>query len=69
MLLSSVSPPLTQVMAESTKEDLKCEGVLPTSSRGGGVTMFHDVEKRHIWRKLDIYLLPFVSLLYLMSFL
>ncbi|KAI0066040.1 MFS general substrate transporter [Artomyces pyxidatus] len=28
-----------------------------------------DAEERRIWRKLDLYLLPFVSLLYLLSFL
>ena len=52
-------------MAEPTKEELKCEGVLSTSSQEGSVSVFDD----DIWRKLDIYLLPFVSLLYFMSFL
>lgn len=56
-------------MAESTKEESKGDGVLFTSSRKGDVFVFDDVEKRPIWRTLDIHLLPFVSLLYLMSFL
>jgi len=56
-------------MAESTKEELKNEGVLSTSSREGNVSVFYDVGKRHIWRTLDFHLLPFVTLLYLMSFL
>jgi len=56
-------------MAGSTKEELKNEGVFSTTSREGNGSVFYDVGKRHIWRTLDFHLLPFVSLLYLMSFL
>ena len=56
-------------MAGSTKEESKGEVVVSTFSREGDVSVFDDVEKRPIWRTLDIHLLPFVSLLYLMSFL
>jgi hypothetical protein len=51
-------------MPEPTKEELE-------TSREDGVSMFRveDVEKRRIWRTLDIHVLPLVSLLYLMSFL
>ena len=33
------------------------------------VSTLSDAEQRRIWRKLDLRLLPFVSLLYLFSFL
>ena len=51
------------------KEELETECPLTTSSREDGVSMFEDVEKKRIWRTLDIHVLPLVSLLYLMSFL
>jgi hypothetical protein len=69
LLRRFAAAPHTQKMAESTKEESKGDGVLSTSWRKGDVFVFDDVEKRPIWRTLDIHLLPFVSLLYLMSFL
>ncbi len=56
-------------MTEPTNEELKSEGALSTPSQEYSVSMFKDVERRRIWRTLDLQLLPFVSLLYLMSFL
>lgn len=35
----------------------------------GGHASDSDAEERRVWRKLDWHLLPFVSLLYLLSFL
>ena len=54
-------------MPSSVEKELKSGGVLnfqdePLSTVG-------DVEKGRIWRKLDIHLLPLVTLLYLLSFL
>jgi hypothetical protein len=56
-------------MPEPTKEELKTGAAFCTTSREDGGSMFDDVEKRRIWRALDIRLLPMISLLYLMSFL
>ena len=56
-------------MPEPTKEELKTEGALSTFSKEDSVPMYEDVEKGRIWRSLDFHLLPFVSLLYLLSFL
>ena len=53
----------------STKEELRGWGVVSTFSKRGSAQMFEEGEKRRIWRTLDIHLLPFVTLLYLMSFL
>ena len=44
----------------------------PSSTFQGGeppVSHAGDAEERRVWRKLDWHLLPFVSLLYLLSFL
>jgi hypothetical protein len=55
-------------MSQSTKEELKPGAALAMPLQED-IISFEDVEKRPIWRTLDIHLLPFVSLLYLMSFL
>ena len=65
----SSSPPPTQVMSKHTDEELKVGGTLSVPSQEDGVSTFDDVEKRRIWRTLDVHLLPLVSLLFLMSFL
>ena len=49
-------------------EELKTGSALSTPPQEDSIS-FGDVKKRRIWRTLDIHLLPFVSLLYLMSFL
>ncbi|KAI0268861.1 MFS general substrate transporter [Gloeopeniophorella convolvens] len=52
------------------KEGLKNEHVLTGSEcQEEPFSRVGDAEQRRIWRKLDVYLLPFVSLLYLLSFL
>jgi hypothetical protein len=56
-------------MPEPTKEGLKSESSLFTFSKEDGAPTFENVEKARIWRTIDIHLLPFVTLLYLMSFL
>ena len=56
-------------MPEPTKEGVESGGVLSTFSKDDSVPVIENVEKGRIWRTLDIHLLPFVSLLYLMSFL
>ena len=47
------------------------ETVSPPSStfKGGELPVSGEAEERRVWRKLDWHLLPFVSLLYLLSFL
>ena len=40
-----------------------------TTPTGEYVTTLSEADQRRIWRKLDLRLLPFVSLLYLFSFL
>jgi hypothetical protein len=56
-------------MPASTEERLKGGITFPMDSRGSRVSTFNTVEKKRIWRTLDTHLLPFVSLLYLLSFL
>jgi hypothetical protein len=56
-------------MPKATKDGLKSESSLFTSSKEEYVPTFESVEKARIWRAIDIRLLPFVTLLYLMSFL
>ena len=41
----------------------------PMDLPGNHVSIFDTIEKKRIWRTLDIHLLPCVSLLYLLSFL
>jgi hypothetical protein len=54
------------------KEELKDEGILSVNPQeepffSGAKNIY--TENRHIWRKLDMHLLPWVALLYLLSFL
>jgi len=56
-------------MPEPIKEDPKSEGALSTFSKEDSVQIYENVKKGRIWRSLDFHLLPFVSLLYLLSFL
>jgi hypothetical protein len=56
-------------MPEPTKEEFESGGVLSTFSKEDSIPELKDAERGRIWRSLDIHLLPFVSLLYLMSFL
>jgi hypothetical protein len=53
----------------STEERLKSGIAFPMDFRGNRVSLFDTIEKKRIWRTLDTHLLPFVSLLYLLSFL
>lgn len=56
-------------MPTSTEERLKSGITFPMDSRGNRVSIFDTIEEKRIWRTLDTHLLPFVSLLYLLSFL
>ena len=56
-------------MPKATKEGFKSESSLFTFSKEEYVPTFEHVDKARIWRTIDIRLLPFVTLLYLMSFL
>jgi hypothetical protein len=56
-------------MPEPTKEEYQSGGVFSAFSKEDSLPELEDAEKGRIWRSLDIHLLPFVSLLYLMSFL
>lgn len=66
---SIFSPPPTHAMPVPTKEKFKNEGVLATFSKGYNVLTLEDVDKGRVWRTLDMHILPFVTLLYLMSFM
>jgi hypothetical protein len=56
-------------MTEFARTELKPGAIFSTTSREDDVYILDDVQKRRIWRALDIRLLPMVSLLYLVSFL
>jgi hypothetical protein len=58
-------------MFDSIEERLRSKTRMSTDLRLGGdrVSMYGITEAKRIWWTLDIHLLPFVSLLYLMSFL
>jgi len=56
-------------MSDSIEEQLKDRIAFPMDFRGNRVSIVGTKEKKRIWRTLDIYLLPFLSLLYLLSFL
>ena len=51
------------------EEHFKSRDTLPIDFQGNRVSIFDAIEKKRIWRKIDIHLLPFVSLLYLLSYL
>ena len=53
----------------TAEEPLKSGIAFPMDSRGNRVLIFDTIEKKRIWRRLDTHILPFVSLLYLLSFL
>ena len=48
---------------------LKRSADVTVTSTGEFISTLSEAEQRRIWRKLDLRLLPFVSLLYLFSFL
>jgi hypothetical protein len=58
-------------MPGSVKEGLESGHVLSGNSKEEPFPRVENIENslRHSWRKLDIHLLPLVSLLYLFSFL
>ena len=56
-------------MPSSIKEEPKSGGVLNVDPQEESFSTVGDVEMKRIWRKLDIHLLPLVTLLYLLSFL
>jgi sugar phosphate permease len=59
-------------MSAPTQENVESKRVSPPSSQKDHFSTFStdgDVAMRHVWRKLDIYLLPLTSLLYLLCFL
>jgi hypothetical protein len=52
------------------KEELKGEDVLSVDPQEDpSFSGVKNIENRQIWRKLDMHLLPWVALLYLLSFL
>lgn len=53
----------------SNEEGLKSGIAFPMDFRDNRVSIFDTVEKKRIWRSLDTHILPYVSLLYLLSFL
>jgi hypothetical protein len=50
-------------------EELEAGHVLSVNSKEESLSKVGNVENSPIWRKLDIHLLPLVTLLYLLSFL
>jgi hypothetical protein len=56
-------------MPGTDNEELKSGGVLSVNPQEESFSTVGDVEMKRIWRKLDIHLLPLVTLLYLLSFL
>jgi hypothetical protein len=62
----------SSIMSAPTQEKVESKGVSPSSSQKDHSSTFStdgDVAMRHVWRKLDIHLLPLTSLLYLLCFL
>jgi hypothetical protein len=55
--------------ASDIEERPKSGIVFPMEFQGNRVSTFDAVEKKRIWRTLDIHILPWVTLLHLMSFL
>ena len=65
-------PHLDTVMSASDSRiegRLKSREALPIDFQGNRVSIFDAIEKKRIWRKIDIHLLPSVSLLYLLSYM
>ncbi|KAN0135404.1 MFS general substrate transporter [Lactarius tabidus] len=59
-------------MSAPTQEKVESKGVSPSSSQKDHSSTFstgEDVAMGHVWRKLDIHLLPLTSILYLLCFL
>jgi hypothetical protein len=59
-------------MSAPIQEKVESEKDSPPGSQKDHFSAFSsdgDVAMRHVWRKLDIYLLPLTSLLYLLCFL
>jgi hypothetical protein len=61
--------PSIQIMPGSVKEELEAGHVLSVNCQEEPLSKVGNVENSPIWRKLDIHLLPLVTLLYLLSFL
>lgn len=55
--------------ASLEKEEIDVQDNVSSELKEGPLTDYEKKEERRIFRKMDLYLLPFVSLLYLLSFL
>ena len=56
-------------MSSHSKEEIETKSALSASPQEDPSSTIGDVEKTRVWRKLDIYLIPPITFLYLSCFL